>query len=419
MTDGLGALPPGFLWGAASSAHQTEGDNIHSNWWFLENMPSTPLTEPSGAAVDSYRRYPEDMRILAEAGLDSYRFSIEWARIEPEAGQIERDQLAHYRRMITTAVDLGLTPVVTLHHFTNPLWFTRAGGWRGDGAADAFARYVGTVAEIVQDVPWVCTINEPNMIALIGDMLATPEPTAPDLADSGLVDTRSVSALALPAPDGTVADILSEAHSRARAILHDRTDAKVGWTVSNQAFEASPDHSNLRDELYRVWEGRFLDVSRGDDFVGVQSYTTRQVGRHGLVPYETDPDTTQTGWPNRPDALGIALRQTWGATGGTPILVTENGVATADDTVRIAYLEGALQALAAAVSDGIDVRGYMHWSALDNYEWGEWGATFGLIEVDRSTFARTPRPSLFRLGDLARAHRASSGSRGAVTTRHG
>ncbi|TMR91077.1 family 1 glycosylhydrolase, partial [Nonomuraea basaltis] len=122
-------------------------------------------------------------------------------------------------------------------------------------------------------------------------------------------------------------------------------------------------------------------------------------------PYAPDPAHTLTGWPNRPDALGMAIRNTWEVTGGTPILVTENGIATADDAERVAYIIEALRGLNAAAASGIDVRGYLYWSALDNYEWGEWGPTFGLISVDRATFARTPRRSLAWLGRMAREQR--------------
>jgi beta-glucosidase len=391
-----------FLWGAASSAHQTEGNNTNSNWWYLENLPTSPLTERSGTAVDSYHRYPEDMRLLAEAGLDSYRFSVEWARIEPAPGEFSEKELWHYREMIETAISYGLTPVVTLHHFTNPLWFSHAGAWRGPDAVDIFGRYVARVASILDDVPWVCTINEPNMIALVGDLFTQPAASP----DPDRLDNRSISALSLPAPADDVSLVLTAAHRRAVEILHDRTASKVGWTVSCQAFEAEPENVAVLKEVQWAWEDRFLEVSRADDFVGVQAYTARKVGPSGPLPYDNAGNgETQTGWPNRPDALGTAVRHAWDVTGGTPILVTENGIATNDDRVRVTYIERALSGLADAAADGVDVLGYLYWSALDNYEWGDWDATFGLIEVDRATFFRTPRPSLTYLGSVATAQR--------------
>lgn len=400
----LGRLPSAFLWGASTSAHQTEGGNTESNWWHLETAPDSPLTQASGDAVDSYHRYPEDMQLLADSGLTAYRFSIEWARIEPHPGQHEMDQLAHYRRMIETCTSLGMTPVVTLHHFTNPWWFTERGGWRQPGAIEAFTSYVETVSSIVEDVPWVCTINEPNMVALAANLFSTAQASSPSRG----LDERSISAFALDVPADDVARILGEAHGSATQVLRQRTDARIGWTVSNQAFEAETGCEDILAEVQWAWEDRFLELSRSDDFVGVQSYTVQRVGPAGPVPHSPGPDSTQTGWPNRPDALATAIRHTWQVTGGTPVLVTENGIATADDEVRTEYTGRALSGLLDAVDEGVDVRGYLHWSALDNYEWGDWDPTFGLIAVDRTTFERTPRPSLAWLGSLARAHAETS-----------
>src|SRR4051812_3934847 len=156
---------PGFLWGASSAPHQIEGNNLASDWWRTEAM--MPGMEPSGDAVDSYHRYREDMQLLADAGLDTYRFGIEWARIEPRAGHVSRAELAHYRRMIDTAFELGLTPVITLNHFTIPLWFAEEGGWTGDTAFERWRAYIDTVIPILTDVEWIITFNEPNMLSMM------------------------------------------------------------------------------------------------------------------------------------------------------------------------------------------------------------------------------------------------------------
>ena len=409
MTERYLSLPDDFLWGAATSAHQIEGDNTNSNWWHLENAPGSPFPERSGRAIDGYNRYPQDMRLLADAGLNAYRFSIEWARIEPEPGTFDTAQLAHYRRMVTTARELGLTPVVTLHHFTNPMWFSADGGWDHPEAPARFARYVERAAEIVADVPWVCTINEPNMIALlsgstgVSSVAAESTGGAPGEQDTPL-DSRPIAGFARAEPSPAVTRVLTDAHRRAVQILHASTDAKAGWTVSAQSFEAEPGAEDERARAQWAWEDRFYEVAREDDFVGVQAYTARTVGLDGPKAYEPDERRTMTGWPFRPDAAGIAARNAWRVTGGTPVLVTESGIATADDTERIAYTAQALVGIDEAARDGVDVRGFLYWSALDNYEWGEWGPTFGLIGVDRATFERTPRPSLEWLGQRARAH---------------
>jgi hypothetical protein len=158
-------FPPSFLWGASTAPHQIEGGNVGSDFWANEGR--VPGMERSGDACDSYHRYTEDMQLLADAGCNAYRFGIEWARIEPAEGLFSNAELAHYRRMIDTALDLGLTPVVTLHHFTNPRWFAERGGWLADDAVDLFTRYVEQVTRILEGVEWVVTMNEPNMLSMM------------------------------------------------------------------------------------------------------------------------------------------------------------------------------------------------------------------------------------------------------------
>ncbi|MGV2984185.1 family 1 glycosylhydrolase [Microbacterium sp. AGC85] len=396
------ASPPSFLWGASTAPHQIEGNNVNRDWWALEL--STPGMEPSGDALDSYHRYGEDMRLVADAGLTAYRFGIEWARIEPAPGQFSQAELQHYRRMIDEAFRLGLTPVITLQHFSTPQWFSAEGGWLVDSAVDRFRAYVQAVAPILDGVEWVCTINEPNMLAMMsslvqavehGDVSEWQSPTT-DGAEGG---TQPV----LPAPDPEIGRRLARAHVAAREVLKASTGAAVGWTIANQAFYASPENEPILVEERFVREDFYLEVSRDDDFVGVQAYSTQEIGKNGPIPHAPHPDNTMIGTPYRPDAVGIAARHAWDVTNGTPVLVTENGIATTDDTRRIAYTTDALASLFDAMDDGVDVRGYLHWSLLDNYEWGHWGPTFGLASVDRDTFVRTPKPSLAWLGGVARS----------------
>jgi beta-glucosidase len=397
-------FPRDFLWGASTAPHQIEGNNINSDWWAREQV--TPGMALSGDAVDSYHRFGEDMSLLADAGLNAYRFGIEWARIEPIPGHFSRAELAHYRRMIDTALDLGLTPVVTLHHFSTPQWFAAEGSWMTDRAIERFEAYVRAATSILEGVGWVCTLNEPNMLAMIGAMMKAAEQGGGDW-QSPTVEGEDVQ-FSLPAPDPEVGRRLARVHDAARAILHDRTEAKVGWTVANQALTSAPEHrTRLLEERY-LREDLYLEAARGDDFIGVQSYSTQVVDADGVVPHAPSPDNTLVGTAYRPDSLAMAVRHTAEVTGGVPILVTENGIATADDNRRIAYTREALQHLSTAMDDGVDVRGYLHWSALDNYEWGHWEPTFGLIAVDHETFERHPKPSLGWLGDVARSGKVES-----------
>ncbi|MEU5755058.1 family 1 glycosylhydrolase [Streptomyces sp. NPDC047829] len=388
----------GFLWGASTSPHQTEGNNTNSDWWVREHRAVG--MERSGDACDSYHRYAEDMRLLADAGLNSYRFGIEWARVEPAEGHISRAELAHYRRMIDTALGLGLAPVVTLHHFTHPRWFAEDGGWTHERAIDRFASYVRAVTTILDGVEWVCTLNEPNMLALMVTMshAARTGDTKKWISPTVDGDARPV----LPDPDPAIGRRLAEAHHVARNVLRQHTEASIGWTVACQALTATPGAEARLEELRYVREDLYLEAAREDDFIGVQSYSSQEVDHDGVIPHPHHPDNTLTGNAYRPDALGIAVRHAWKVTGNTPVLVTENGIATADDARRIAYTSEALHHLFKTIDEGIDVRGYLHWSALDNFEWGHWEPTFGLIAVDQESYERHPKPSLKWLGEVAR-----------------
>jgi beta-glucosidase len=393
-------LCDGFLWGAATAPHQIEGNNVNSDLWAREQQ-HIPGMERSGDAVDGYHRYAEDMRLLAEAGLNAYRFGIEWARIEPAEGHFSRAELAHYRRMIETALGLGLTPVVTLHHFSNPRWFADDGGWTDPRASERFQAYVTAAASILDGVEWVCTFNEPNMLALMTMLRRAAKSGEKKKWTSPTVE--GAARPVMPDPDPEIGRQLAEAHHVARDILRKDTDAAVGWTVACQALTPTPGNEELHRTIQYVREGLYLRAARGDDFIGVQSYSSQTVDANGIVAHPVHPDNTLVGNAYRPDALGIAVRQAWEMTGHTPVLVTENGIATADDHRRIAYTSEALRHLFAAIDDGVDVRGYLHWSALDNFEWGHWEPTFGLIAADRTTFERRPKPSLGWLGGVARS----------------
>ncbi|GAB2965530.1 family 1 glycosylhydrolase [Streptomyces pseudoechinosporeus] len=386
--DGL-RFPDGFLWGASTAAHQIEGNNVNSDWWQMEHSGGS-IAEPSGDAVDSYHRWREDMDLLAELGFTDYRFSIEWARIEPAPGHFSRAEIAHYRRMVDGAIERGLRPMVTLHHFTVPRWFAERGGWTADGAVDLFERYVRATAPVIgTGVRHVCTVNEPNMIAVAGAIreLGTEAPLT-----AGLL-----------LPDQATTDALIQAHHRATAVVKAiSADIQVGWSIANQVYQALPGAEAATAAYSHPREDVFIEAARDDDWIGVQSYTRTRITTDGPIPAPEDAERTLTGWEYYPQALGYALRHTAEIVGDVPLVVTENGIATDDDRRRIHYTTGALQEVSAALEDGLDVRGYLHWSALDNYEWGSYKPTFGLISVDPETFERTPKPSAAWLGGLAR-----------------
>ncbi|KDQ69296.1 glycoside hydrolase family 1 protein [Streptomyces halstedii] len=385
-------FPDGFLWGASTAAHQIEGNNTDSDWWVKEHTAGTHIQEPSLDACDSYHRWREDMDLLAGLGFTDYRFSVEWARVEPVEGRFSRAELAHYRRMVEGAIARGLRPMVTLHHFTVPQWFEERGGWTAEGATELFARYVAACAPVISEgVSHVCTINEPNMIAVMAGQAKRGDIGFPPAG--------------LPTPDDeTTRAVIAAHHAAVREIRALDAGIQVGWTVANQVYQARPGAEAVTAAYRQPREDVFIEAARGDDWIGVQSYTRTEIGPDGPVPAAEGVERTLTQWEYYPAAVGHALRHTAEVIGpDMPLIVTENGIATADDTRRVDYYTGALDEVAAAVQDGLNVQGYLAWSALDNYEWGSFAPTFGLIAVDRETFERTARPSALWLGSLGRS----------------
>ncbi|ROS48911.1 glycoside hydrolase family 1 protein [Frigoribacterium sp. PhB24] len=406
------AFPDDFLWGASSAPHQNEGNNTNSDMWALEQLPGSSFAERSGDGLDFYHRWREDIDLLKSLGLSAFRFGIEWARVEPVRGHVARAELGHYRRIIEYCLEVGVEPVVTLHHFSSPLWFVQAGGWASEEAVDRFGDYVTAVAPILDGVTWVATINEPNMFAVMHQMSTPLQYDDPQAvlarmreAASPVSGEAGINAFTMPEPKPAATAVMIRAHERAREILHDLTSVEVGWTIAVQGLVARSGHEEDLARYRHTWEGAYLEVSREDDWVGVQSYTSQLVGPDGLEGAPDGAELTQVGWAYRPDALEMALRQTWQATGGTPMLITENGIATTDDARRIDYTTGALEGVASAIADGLDVRGYLHWTFVDNFEWVHgYDVTFGLVAVDLVTFDRTPKPSARWLGRVARAN---------------
>jgi beta-glucosidase len=407
-------FPDGFLWGAATAGHQVEGNNVNADMWELEWAENSFFREPSGDACDHYHRYPEDIATLGALGLNAYRFSVEWSRVEPEEGFFSRAELEHYRRMVATCLENEVTPVVTYNHFTTPRWFAHDGGWNGRDAADRFGRYAERVSAHLGDlVPWVCTINEPNVISLIFETGAAPAAADEDQdALAGLAALRETrdsadrddgpNISAWPSPD---LDTMARMHRRAvEAVKSGPGDAKVGWTLALVDLQPVAGGEDRCAAARTACELDWLEVSRDDDFVGVQTYTRRLIGERGGLEPPEGAAVSQTGWELYPEALGHTVRLA-ADHAGVPVMVTENGLATDDDAERLHYTKGALAGLERCVADGIDVRGYLHWTLLDNFEWvSGFAMTFGLIAFDHTTFARTVKPTARWLGEVARAN---------------
>lgn len=395
-----------FLWGAATAAHQVEGNNVNADLWLAEQVKPTVFHEPSGDACDSYHRYAEDIKLVADLGFNCYRFSIEWARIEPEPGKFSQAQLDHYRRMLEACHAQGLKPMVTYHHFTSPRWFSAQGGFSQPGAADLFARYAEKATAHLGDlISYGLTFNEANIRRVVSLLLNSPE--ALDLINRMLAECARQSGsdqfwTLVFSPNDVSEPLMVEAHTKASAAMKAGPgDFPVGLSLSMQDVQGVGE-GNQAEGLIQMLYGPWLEVARTCDFVGVQTYTRIRVGPEGRIPPDEGAERTDTGFEFYPASLGGAIRFAHDRI-GRPIYVTENGVATTDDSRRIAFIDGALKALKECLDEGIDVRGYIHWSLLDNFEWFEgYTKKYGLVEVDPTSFERRPKPSAQHLGAIAR-----------------
>lgn len=399
--------PPGdFLWGAAISGHQSEGNNLNADIWLAEHVQPSVFAQPSGDACDSYHRYAEDIAIVADLGLNCYRFGIEWSRIEPEPGQFSAAELDRYARMIDLCVERGLAPMLTYSHFTVPRWFAARGGFEVPDAADLFARYAEVVTRrLGHNVAAATIFNEANIQRLIRTLL--PE-RASHPAVGGMLaacakqsGSPKFSSLLFVDVEKTEPQLL-DAHRKAmQAIKAGPGNFPVGVSLTMQDIEGVGE-ANLKDVVIGALYGPWLDEAARADFVGVQTYTRVRVDARGHVAPPAGAELTEAGYEYCPQALGATVRFAAART-GKPVYITENGIATSDDTRRIAFIDAALAEVRSCLADGIDVRSYIHWSLLDNFEWSAgYSQHFGLVEVDPSTFKRTPKPSARHLGAHAR-----------------
>src|SRR4051794_11041747 len=266
-------FPDGFLWGAATAAHQVGGGHVNNDHWQLEHPPPSPFPDPSGDACDSYHRWREDLDLVAGAGLNTYRFSLEWSRIEPEDSEFSRAALDHYRRMIDGCRERGLKPLVTLVHFTQPRWLLHDGGWTGAKTGDRIARLAEFVAPALADAEYVATINEPNLLAT--------QPVMARMAMSG----QPIHGL--PRPDQEVAEALIGLHGRVRDVFRG-AGLRTGMTLIGRENIAEEGGDERMRAERAAFEDQFLQAAAGDDWVGLQIYTSARFGPDGLIPPAPD-----------------------------------------------------------------------------------------------------------------------------------
>jgi beta-glucosidase len=404
----------GFLWGTATSAHQVEGNCTNNNWFAFESEvdengdPRIVGGQRAGQACDQWNRFREDISLMKSLSLNAYRFSVEWSKIEPEKGRFDESALAHYSDLVEELVRQGIQPLVTLHHFTHPLWFERMGGFLARESPDIFERFVGVVVRRLDGVRYWCTINEPTVFAVNGYFTGEFPPGRSSPKEALLVLRHMLLA-----------------HVRAyQTIKGLRADAQVGPALSIFPFEPFSSwnplevlSSRLADRLFHREILDFLTGGRAGlltlltdprtpivasspsaDFIGLNYYTRfhlkvrpwRKPAIRGLSKQPPE-ELTDMGWEVYPEGLRSALRLISRAT-DKPIIITENGIADAGDTKRGRFIADHLRVVATEVAAGANIRGYLYWSLLDNFEWAHgYTKKFGLFHVDFETQVRTVR----------------------------
>jgi len=407
-------FPSNFLWGAATAGHQVEGNNVNSDVWVAENVKPTIYAEPSGDACNSFALWPQDLDLVKGMGLNTYRFSLEWSRIEPEPGMFSIASLDHYKAMIEGCRQRGLAPMVTFNHFTTPRWFAARGGWTQSDAPELFARFCDRAARhLGAGMSHALTLNEPNLIHVILNGL-TPETLAGirsvigkmnEAAAHAVGSTQFVAGNSISAPDAdALTQSLIAAHKVGRAAIKAvRSDLPVGVSLAMPDDQAVGKRS-IRDAIRAKNYGPWLEAARADDFVGVQNYERSLWDDKGKVEPPAGGDRNAAGGEVHPPSLANVVRHAH-SVAKVPIIVTEHGVNTSDDAIRARLIPAALAELKKVMDDGVPVRGYYHWSLLDNFEWlFGYKYRYGLVAVDRTTFKRTPKPSAGVYGAIARSN---------------
>ena len=415
MADAL-KFPDGFYWGAATSSHQVEGNCKNNDWWAFEQVEGNIKDGTrSGIACDHYNRFDEDFALQKELGHNSHRFSIEWSRIEPEEGRWDESEVDHYRKVLESLHKHGLTPFVTLHHFTHPQWLAEKGGWLYEGVPDLLGRYAGYMAKQLGDaVPFWLTINEPPVLPA-ASYIAGVHP--PGKRDFGMAMTAAKHILIS----------LGKMHNAIKANApHNPTTGPVINMMHVMPQSDSDEDKAAAQMLDQYWNGYWLDGIRDGvigapagggetveglkgawDVIGLNYYSRSVVaaggrGEMGLrqIPPPEGAETSTMGWEVYPEGFCqcmVRLRQY-----GKPVYITENGIGTDDDEQRCSYVTRHLREVHRAIDAGVDIRSYLHWSSTDNFEWAEgYRQKFGLIALEGEELKRVPRPSAYMFKEFA------------------
>ncbi len=413
--DGI-RFPKDFLWGVATAAHQVEGDCDNNNWSAWEKMrderglPRVKNGQSAGKACEHWQRYPEDIRLMQELNVKAFRFSVEWSKIEPREGVFNREALQHYRDVCTALRTAGIQPIMTLYHFTHPLWFEQKGAFAHEENIPAFVRFCEVVFGEYQDqVQLWCTINEPEVCAAQGYFMGIFPPGEKNAQATGEVlknlleaHTRAYHALKkLPggqqAQIGLVKNVFQFDPFR-RWHFMDGLLARRLNVLFNDAIFAFFQTGNFSFNIPGMVavQHQNLAAKSSLDFIGLNYYShfhlKFQWDLKQFFTFEYPPDEIMTDMPYTiyPEGFYRAVHDV--AQLGVPIYVTENGIADAKDDRRAGFIRRYLYALQRAMQEGCPVRGYFYWSLLDNFEWAEgYDMKFGLYQVDFATQERSLR----------------------------
>jgi beta-glucosidase len=418
-------FPRGFLWGCGTSSHQVEGNNKNNNWWAWEGQPGRILNgDKSGLACDWWNgRWREDFDRAAEGNQNAQRFSLEWSRIQPTPDRWDEDALDRYREMTRGLIERDMTPLVTLHHFSDPLWLAEKGGWENEAVVDDFVRYTRKVVEALQEyVTYWVTINEPNLIAVLGYLFGDWPPGKTDLGAALRVFTILVRAHA--AAYHAIHEVQREARVgialNVRPLLPahpgsplDRLVAGVQSSMMNEFFPRALQSGVLR---FPGWFRRMPEAKGTQDYLGINYYTQELVSFNlthagelfGSRCCPEGAEVSETGYiANLPQGLFDTLK--WGMKFGVPMIITENGVEDSKDVLRPRYLIQHVHQAWRAVNFNYPVKGYFHWSLVDNFEWERgWTQRFGLWELDVETQRRRKRPSADLYAEICKENGLSS-----------
>jgi beta-glucosidase len=406
------AFPEGFLWAVATAGHQVEGNNDKSDTWFAEQMTPSVFMEKSGPGCDSYARWADDVDLAASLGLNAFRFSVEWARIEPEPGVFDDDELDHYEAMIDRCLSLGMAPIVTFNHFTSPHWFAALGSWLNPDAPELFGRYCRVLAERFGDkIAYAVTMNEPNLARLLTwihlpDFVRDLErATLAACSQAAGVERYRLSNVMLPEEMDAMGDGMEAGHRAAKAAIKAACPSlPVGISIAIIDDRVIGDDASVRDRKRDEVYARWLRLAREDDFIGVQNYETVNYDGNGDIPPAPGEIINGMGTAIEPLSLAGAVRYAYEQT-GVPVLVTEHGLSHDDDSLRVPFIPAALEGLLDVMESGVPVIGYTHWSLLDNFEWiFGYKKFYGIVAVDRTTFERTPKPSAAVYAEIVRAN---------------